>query len=355
MKLLLRSLLIGLIVLIAYLCFWPVEIDPVAWHPPQAPSLEEGPYQKNDKLAAMNRHLVSEFGEGPEDLAIDSLGNVYTGLTNGNIIRFSPDQSKVEEFTNTGGRPLGMQFDSLGNLIVADAPRGLLSISPDGEIEVLTDSYRGEKLQLIDDLDISSDGKIYFSDASSKYALHGFREDLMEHGPWGRLFSYDTQTKETTLLLDSLHFANGIALNKDESYLLVNETAAYQIVKYWLKGPKAGQHEVFIDNLPGFPDNLSFNGEDIFWVAFPNPRKPEMDAIMPNPFLRKVVWRLPEFMQPAVERYSMVMAFDINGKLLHNLQDTEGILAPITSVHQQGNKIYMGSLSDDAWGSIEIP
>ena len=204
MKLLLRSLLIGLIVLIAYLCFWPVEIDPVAWHPPQAPSLEEGPYQKNDKLAAMNRHLVSEFGEGPEDLAIDSLGNVYTGLTNGKIIRFSPDQSKVEEFTNTGGRPLGMQFDSLGNLIVADAPRGLLSISPTGEIEVLTDSYQGEKLQLIDDLDISSDGKIYFSDASSKYALHGFREDLMEHGPWGRLFSYDTQTKETTLLLDSV-------------------------------------------------------------------------------------------------------------------------------------------------------
>ncbi|MEM8891491.1 MAG: SMP-30/gluconolactonase/LRE family protein, partial [Bacteroidota bacterium] len=68
MKLLLRTLFVGLAALIAYLCFWPVEIDPVAWNPPQAPSLEEGPFQKNDKLAAMKRHVVSEFGEGPEDL-----------------------------------------------------------------------------------------------------------------------------------------------------------------------------------------------------------------------------------------------------------------------------------------------
>lgn len=355
MKPLLRILLGLLILGLVYLLFWPVNIDPVVWNPPEAPSLEEGKYKQNDKLAQVQRHLVSEFGEGPEDLAFDTLGNLYTGLVNGKIIKFPADGSPPSVYAESKGRALGMQFDAEGRLIVADSPYGLLAIDRDGEIEVLTDSYDGEAIRLADDLDIGSDGKIYFSDASRKFALEGYRADLVEHGPNGRLYSYDPKTKKTELLMDSLHFANGIALNGDESFLLVNETASYRIYKYWLKGPKAGTSEIFADNLPGFPDNLSYNDKGTFWVAFANPRNPDLDKIMPSPFIRKIVWRLPEFVQPQVVRYSMVMAFDEAGNLLHNLQDTNGALAPITSAHEIGDKLYMGSLSDDAWGVIDVP
>jgi len=355
MKLLLRAILSLVILGLAYLFFWPIEIDPQVWHPPAAPSLDEGIFAKNDRLAEVERHLVSEYGVGPEDLAIDSLGNIYTGLLNGKIIRFPNDGSPGGVFTNTNGRPLGMQFDAEGKLIVADSPLGLLSVGLNGEIEVLTDSYGGEKIQLADDLDIGSDGKIYFSDASRKYAVEGFRADIVEHGANGRLYVYDPATQKTELLLDSMYFANGVALNGDESFLLVNETSAYRILKYWLKGPKKGTSEVFVDNLPGFPDNLSYNDKGVFWVAFANPRNPDLDKIMPSPFLRKILWRLPEFVQPQVIRYSMVMAFDEAGNLLHNLQDTNGNLAPITSVHEFEGKLYMGSLSDDAWGVMAVP
>jgi sugar lactone lactonase YvrE len=44
--------------------------------------------------------------------------------------------------------------------------------------------------------------------------------------------------------------------------VLVNETGAYRISRYWLTGPKAGTHDMFIDNLPGLPDNLAFNGSN---------------------------------------------------------------------------------------------
>lgn len=35
---------------------------------------------------------------------------------------------------------------------------------------------------------------------------------------------YDPETKESTVLLEGLHMANGISLAADESYLVVSET-----------------------------------------------------------------------------------------------------------------------------------
>ncbi|KAM3338328.1 hypothetical protein P3S68_030414 [Capsicum galapagoense] len=48
---------------------------------------------------------------------------------------------------------------------------------------------------------------------------------------------YDTSTKQVTLLLEGLSFANGVALSKDKTFGLVAETSACRILRYWLKGP----------------------------------------------------------------------------------------------------------------------
>ena len=55
-------------------------------------------------------------------------------MANGNILQMNPDGSAQEIFANTGGRVLGFDFDAFGNLIAADAMKGLLSISPEGRI-----------------------------------------------------------------------------------------------------------------------------------------------------------------------------------------------------------------------------
>ena len=38
--------------------------------------------------------------------------------------------------------------------------------------------------------------------------------------------------------MEELSFANGIALSKEEDFLLVNECGASRIWRYWLKGEK---------------------------------------------------------------------------------------------------------------------
>ena len=118
--------------------------------------------------------VLQSFGHGPEDITKGHDGWIYTGYEDGRVVRFDDRQTKesVELFANTVGRPLSLQFDQSKNLIVADAKRGLLSVSPSGQITVLVDQLDGEPLLFVDDLDIADDGTIWFSDASQRFDYH---------------------------------------------------------------------------------------------------------------------------------------------------------------------------------------
>lgn len=336
-----------------YLFAWPVELAPVAWDAPEAPELT-GVYAVNNALAAAER-LLEGIASGPEDVAIDSEGRIYGGMIDGRIVRADADGGNDEVFADTGGRPLGLHFDEHGNLIVADAVKGLLSVSPDGEISVLSTEAEGLPFGFADDLDIARDGTIYFSDASHKFGIENVTDDIIEHGGNGRLIAYDPQSKTSRVLLDGLNFANGVAVSPDQKFLLLNETGSYRVLRYWLEGPDAGTSEVFIENLPGFPDGISSNGEGTFWLALYSPRLPIIDSLDQRPFLRKMIVRLPAFMQPAPIMYGFVLGLNGEGEVIHNLQDPAGGFAPVTSIEQSGDMLYLGSLTDSAVGRIAAP
>src|SRR5436190_6680196 len=163
-KLLVRLAALILIVVALYLLLWPVPVSPVAWTPPPAPQLA-GVFAPNNRLSGIQR-LPTDGGFGPEDVALDSRGRIYTGMDNGRIVRLNANGSAPEGFANTHGRPLGLVFDRSDNLIVADAIKGLLSIAPDGSITVLSTQADGVSFGCTNDLDVAGDGTIYFTDAS---------------------------------------------------------------------------------------------------------------------------------------------------------------------------------------------
>src|SRR5215470_3632068 len=197
-KTLFRTALVLVVAATLYLLLWPVPISPVAWTPPPAPALIEQ-YASNNRLAGIQR-LDTGSGFGPEDVAIDASGRIYGGLEDGHIMRLEPDGSHAMVFANTHGRPLGLIFDHAGNLIVADANKGLLSVDSNGNINVLTTGADGDPFHLTNDLDVAADGTIYFTD-SSKFPLTQFVADILEHQPKGRFLSYDPQTKTTRVLM----------------------------------------------------------------------------------------------------------------------------------------------------------
>jgi len=349
----LKGIGILLLAILAYLVAWPSPINPVAFQPPAAP-LMTGVLETNKKLRDAEILAAGKI-RGPEDVDVDDQGRVYGGLEDGRVIRVLPDGT-IETFADTGGRPLGMEFDAEGNLIVADGIKGLVSIDPQGNVTVLTDSAANVPFGFTDDLDIASDGRIYFSDASSKYGVGEFLYDMLEARPHGRMMRYDPATGETEVLLEGLYFANGIAVADDDRFVLVNETYRYRIRRYWLSGEKAGSNDIFIDNLPGFPDGVSRGSVGRFWVAMFTVRNSTADSLHPRRWLKSVLAKLPNFMWPRPEPIGFVLALDEDGNIVESLQDPGGeVINEVTSIHEDSGVLYLGTLRGDRIGKYTLP
>jgi sugar lactone lactonase YvrE len=338
---------------LAYLLFAPVSITPAAWTPPPAPALT-GPFEQNSRLAPVQRLNLGQ-GHAPEDVALDAEGKIYAGLEDGRIVQLQADGTQPRVFVDTHGRPLGLVFDRDGNLLVADALKGLLSINKAGDVKLLADEADGVKFVCLNDLDVGADGTIYFTEASNKFPMSQHLTDLLEHQPNGRLLAWDPKTQKARTLLPGLYFANGVAVSPDQSFVLVAETGMYRVQRVWLTGPKQGQADVFIDNLPGFPDGISSNGRDKFWLALVTPRQAIVDKLLPRPFLRKVVFRLPKSLQPAPQRYSFVLALDGQGRVIDNLQNgSPDCYAQIANVVEYHGALYFGSIGEDTVGRFVL-
>ena len=336
-------------------------INPAAWTPPPAPALT-GQYEKNSRLAPVQR-LDLGSGHAPEDVAIDAEGRIYAGFEDGRIMVLQPDGTEPKNLVSTGGRPLGLVFDRDGNLLVADAVKGLLSINKNGEVKLLAErADDGVKFGSLNDLDVAADGTIYFTEASHKFPMTQHVSDLLEHQPNGRLMAFDPAKGTARTLLKDIYFANGVAVSPDQSFVLVAETGKYRVRRVWLTGPTAGTSDVFIDNLPGFPDGISSNSRDIssgvrtkFWLALVTPRQSLFDRLLPHPFLRKVVYRLPKAFQPAPERYSFVISLDSQGRVIDNLQNNSpDCYAQIANVIEHNGTLYFGSIGEDTIGRFKL-
>jgi sugar lactone lactonase YvrE len=358
MKTLFAAILSLLALLLLYLAFWPVPVSPLAWDAPKFRGLVD-PFAPNDRLSLATPVSIGDF-DGPEDIAGGGDGYLYVSTKSGHIIRQRSSRQEFDVFVEVGGRPLGLEFGSDGYLYIANAPLGLQRVSPDGSIETLVNEFDGEPIHYADDLAIADDGRVFFSDASSKFSpvnSGGSYEasllDILEHGGHGRVFEYSHATKQTRVIMDGLNFANGVAISEDQQFLIVNETGHYRVVKHWLEGPNAGNSEIILDNLPGFPDNVNNGINGKFWIGLVAPRVDILDDLSDSPFLRKVVQRLPASFRPKALPSSHVIAIDGDGQVLMNLQDTRMTFPALTGVYETRQYLYLTSLLGNRFGRLD--
>jgi sugar lactone lactonase YvrE len=340
--------LAALLLLVLYLTLWPVPVAPVAWDAPTDLGLVD-PFAKNDRLAVATAIELNEH-HGPEDVTIGFGGLLYSGTEGGKIISFHADGSDLRVFADTGGRPLGVEFAG-GFLYVANAYLGLQRIRKDGRVVTLADEFDGQPIAYADDVAIAKNGSVYFTDASSRFSAEKWAGsygasllDLLEHGGHGRVFKYDPFSNETTLVMDGLNFANGIAVSDDQTYLLINETGSYRVLRYWLQGPNQGSSEIVLDNLPGFPDNINNGLNGRFWIGLVAPRSAILDRYSGSPFIRKIMQRLPAALRPRAVPSTHLIAIDGDGNVLMNLQDSAARFPAITGAFETRRNLYLTSL-----------
>ncbi|VFQ99808.1 unnamed protein product [Cuscuta campestris] len=323
-------------VILGLVVFQLDSFDP-APYPAKQPSQKSPPPPPAPSSNARMLHGSERIGVGrlwgPEDIAYDpKTGVIYTGCVDGWVKRVTVNESSaadsvVEDWVNTGGRPLGLALGLHGEVLVADADIGLLNVTADGRVELLADEAEGVKFKLTDAVGLAEDGVLYFTDASWKYSLNDFISDFLEGRPYGRLLCYDPNTKQTKVLVKDLFFANGVVVSPDQKFVVFCETPLRRCKRLFIKGEGKGDIDVFIENLPGMPDNIRYDGEGLFWIAFVSDYTLEWKLAQKHPLMRMVLGVMVKYgVRPEMERNGGAFAVDLEGNPVAHYHDRHSML-----------------------------
>jgi gluconolactonase len=206
----------------------------------------------------MSSRKVSLFATGfkfPEGPAFDRNKNLFVvNVDTGDISRISP-KGQVNTFVNTGGAPNGAKFHINGDLYVADREKGVIAISPNGNIRVVVDNYHGKKLNGPNDLVFDTRGDLYFTDPLGSSA----------ENPFGCVYRVSSNG-EMACLASGLAFPNGLVLSPDGKYLFVAITRKNRILRYVLDPPVRSY--LFSQLSGGWgPDGMAFDVAGNLYVA----------------------------------------------------------------------------------------
>jgi ribose transport system permease protein len=345
-----------------------VYVSPTFHELPPPPTTEigkGGPFEQNDKLSDVTLIGLGRI-EAPEDVILDRHDNLYAGSRHGDVIRFlAPDYETMEVFAHIGGQPLGMAFDRKDNLYICIGGMGLYRIAPDGAVEKATDetnrSLRSvnddSRLRLADDLDITDNGLIFFSEATIRYEMDEWPVDGLEARGNGRIICYDTNTGRTHTAIRGLKFPNGICVASDGQSIVFAETFGCSVKRYWFDGPKKGAIEVVMDNLPGYPDNINLASDGNYWLALVGMRSPSLDLAWKMPgFRNRMAKRVPvdEWLFPNINT-GCVVKFNEKGEILDSLWDLKGLNHPmITSMREHRGYLYLGGIANNRIGRYKL-
>ncbi|XP_052039814.1 adipocyte plasma membrane-associated protein isoform X2 [Apodemus sylvaticus] len=336
---------------------------------PQSFSFKEPPFmfgvlQPNTKLRQAERLFENQLS-GPESIV--NIGDVlFTGTADGRVVklengeietiaRFGSGPCKTRDDEPTCGRPLGIRAGPNGTLFVVDAYKGLFEINPQKRsVKLLLSSetpIEGKKMSFVNDLTVTRDGrKIYFTDSSSKWQRRDYLLLVMEGTADGRLLEYDTVTKEVKVLLDQLQFPNGVQLSPEEDFVLVAETAMARIRRVYVSGLMKGGADMFVENMPGFPDNIRPSSSGGYWVAAAtiraNPGFSMLDFLSDKPFIKRMIFKLfsQETVMKFVPRYSLVLEVSDSGAFRRSLHDPDGLVVTyVSEAHEHDGYLYLGS------------
>lgn len=345
-------------------------IDAVEFRlPPPAPF--DNKMIPNERLS-MAELLLEDQVYGPESIAVNrKTGRVYTGLKTGLICEIDLDNEakilRAVRLTSVEGcdgsyhsmpkcgRPLGMRVHpDTDELYVLDAYLGLFSIN--WKTEKVRQFFAGGTsisgndsaipTRYLNDFDFLPDGCLVISESSTKFDDRDFIYDLMEHRANGRLLSYNTDKDELTVLVGDLHFPNGVQVRRGK--VLVAEMGKARILKF---SPSAEELSVFIDNLPGYPDNIRHGSDGTLWVPIPTTRSETDNWLGARPTIRSMLTKLlsPQAMHAVADwmthKYGLILKVDIeSGAVLESFHDPTGRISDVSTAVEDGKgNLILGS------------
>lgn len=422
------------VILVFYLV--PSPLTPQIWIPTfKLPSIKDS----NDILRYTNivgKNVIL----APESLAIDSdNGNILASLADGRVVVLKEEGQYIKTIFFRGqyifhdydldqlsldctrkaithelawnkfkeeqcGRPLGLRIKKINEiklLFIVDAYHGIYVIDMDKQTihNIVTPTAMAvqmnkkiDKVALLvpkffNDLDVATDGTIYFSDSSYKNTRSENRKEVLDGAPRGRIFSFKPKyfggNGELNLMMCGLHFPNGVQLEDDDS-LLVVESARFRVLKLnlndeiystgsllqscdeygsvyqYLKSKGSGL-SILMDGAPGFMDNIRKglkNNEYLIGVGAKSSKPFSLLYIAyQSNLLREIIGRIipMKYIEYLVPKMGLILVMDSNGMITKTYQDPSGHTVYSISeaqFHPKTGSLLMGSHSNPFLGIL---
>jgi sugar lactone lactonase YvrE len=156
----------------------------------------------------------------------------------------------------------GLTLTKNFELISCEHQRRAVSIQRKDHIEIICDHFQGKKLNSPNDVIQASDGSILFTDP-----IYGLRDGqggpAIRELPFQGVFRLQTGENEPILISDDFERPNGLALNKDESRLFVDDSVRQHIRVFDVGNEwQITGGSVFANlhgDLPGRPDGMKID------------------------------------------------------------------------------------------------
>ena len=172
------------------------------------------------------------FSEGPVwDIKTDTL--YFTDFQNLHIWQWT-EKDGAKLYRQNSNRSIGLSMDSRGRIVSTESKVHAITYADHEKSEVIVNAFQGKQLNSPNDVVVTKDGFVFFTDPYSE-AMGGPREL-----DFSGVFSVSPQG-EARLVEDAYKRPNGLAFSPDESLLYVNETNMQSIFVYSVGKDKATQ------------------------------------------------------------------------------------------------------------------
>ncbi|WP_308467037.1 SMP-30/gluconolactonase/LRE family protein [Rathayibacter soli] len=217
----------------------------------------------------------AEWSEGPVWLP-KSRRVRWSDIPNDRILEWDAATGSYSVFRSDAEYPNGRTLDTQGCVIQCSHGRRAIEIETDEGPRTLVDRWSGGRFNSPNDLAVSSDGSIWFTDPP--YGIHpSGREGHPGDQEYGGcfVFRFDPAAGEVTPVVTDMVHPNGIGFSPGESVLYVSDTGTYadraeacHIRAYPLDGPTVSGESVVFATVPaGLADGFAVDVAGRVWTS----------------------------------------------------------------------------------------
>jgi gluconolactonase len=207
----------------------------------------------------------------PEDEAV-----IWSDVPNNRILRWTERTREVTvertdvEYTN------GRTLDVKGRVVACShGRRAVERTEADGTNRVLVDRYGPSQFNSPNDVVVSSDGAVWFTDPP--YGIlkpdegHPGVREYSDH----YVFRFDPETGELTPVIMDMEWPNGLAFSPDERLLYVSDTSRSHSPQgnHWIRAydveelRRCKNGRLFANVTPGLPDGFRVDADGNVWTS----------------------------------------------------------------------------------------